>query len=183
MRDTSSSCGKASVRIRAQRRVWKKVASGATKWLLNLETKDGQIPYILDGREKIRWAWPLDTLAYCTEALVAADLYLNDPKVEKMLRTNLKDTLRWYLKLQNEDGSWGKLRSADQQRSPRAVTLLAWYYRQVDPDPKVSDAIRRYCRFLLDPKNSRAYGVKELLRTSGFVGLTVAEILAPGSTF
>jgi hypothetical protein len=63
------------------------------------------------------------------------------------------------------------------------VTLLTWYYRRVEADAEVAAAVRKYCRFLLDPKNSKAYGVKELLRTSGFVGLTVAEVIAPGSTF
>ncbi len=157
------------------------IALGAIKWLVRIRKDDGELPYILAGGTMSRW--PLDTLSYCTEAFVAADMYLKDPAIRSLLRKELTPTIRWFLAGQNPDGSWGKLRSADQQRSPRAVTLLAWYYRQVDPDPKVAESVQRYCRFLLDPKNSKAYGVKELLRTSGFVGLTVAEILAPGSTF
>ena len=75
------------------------------------------------------------------------------------------------------------MQSADQQRSPRAVSLLAWYYRNVEREPRVKDAILNYCLFLLDPEKSSAYGIKKLVRTTGFAGLTVAEILQPGSTY
>ncbi len=37
--------------------------------------------------------------------------------------------------------------------------------------------------FLLDPETSAAYGVKELVRTSGFVGLALADLLQPDCTF
>ena len=32
-------------------------------------------------------------------------------------------------------------------------------------------------------RDSKAYGVKLLVKTTGFVGLAIAELLAPGSTF
>lgn len=159
----------------------REIASGGARWLLKIRKPDGEIPYTLAGNTLTRW--PLDTLAYCIEGFVAADKRLGDAELSKLMRTGLEPTVRWFLARQNADGSWGKLRSADQQRSPRAVTLLTWYYRQVKRDPKVADSVRGYCRFLLDPEHSKAYGVKSLLRTSGFVGLTVADIIAPGSTF
>ena len=157
------------------------VAAGATRWLLKIRKPDGEIPYTLAGRTLTQW--PLDTLSYCTEAFMAADVHLKDAALRAELRKSLAPTIQWFLAGQNADGSWGKLRSADQQRSPRAVSLLVWYYCHVKPDPKVAESVGRYCRFLLNPKNSKAYGVKELVRTTGFVGLTVAEIVAPGSTF
>jgi len=160
---------------------YRAVALGATRWLLKIRKDDGELPYTLAGR--LHSEWPLDTLSYCTEAFVAADMYVNDAELKAMLRDRLRPTVRWFLGRQNPDGSWGKLRSADQQRSPRAVTLLTWYCRHVQPDPKVLESIRAYCRFLLNPSNSWAYGVKQLVRTSGFVGLAVAEILSDGSTF
>jgi len=160
---------------------YKNVASGAVKWLLKIRKDSGEIPYILDGESYDNW--PLDTLAYCTEAFVAVDTYLKDAQIQKLMRKELRPTLRWFLAGQNPDGSWGKLRSGDQQRSPRAVTFLTWWYRRVEPDPKVAEAVQRYCRFLLDPEKSRAYGIKELVRTTGFTGLAVAEVLAQGSTF
>jgi hypothetical protein len=161
---------------------YRDVAAGATRWLLKIPKPDGEFPYILDG--KVESQWPLDTLAYCTEAFVAADVYLKDDDLlRKRMSKELRPTVLWLIERQNADGSWGKLRSADQQRSPRAVTLLSWYYNRVERDPKVADSVRKYCRFLLDPANSRAYGAKELVRTTGFIGLAVAEIVAPGSTF
>ena len=162
---------------------YKDVAAGATRWLVGIRKKDGEIRYILDGLPEDKWDWPLDTITYCTEAFVAADTHLRDSGLRTLLRKELKSTVQWLLARQNPDGSWGKLRSADQQRSPRVVTLLTWYYRQVEPDAKVAESIRSYCHFLLNPENSQAYGAKELVRTTGFIGLAVAEIVTPGSTF
>ena len=114
---------------------------------------------------------------------MAVDVHLEDSRLRALLHAEFKPTVQWLLAGQNADGSWGKLRSADQRRSPRVLTLLTWYYRQVDRDPNVAAAVRKYCRYLLDPANSKAYGVKDLVRTTGFVGLAVAEVVAPGSTF
>jgi len=160
---------------------YQKVASGAVRWLLKIRKDDGEIPYTLDGKEQTRW--PLDTLAYCTEAFVAADTYLNDPELKKLMRQELRPTVKWFIKLQNPDGSWGELRSPDQQRSPRAVTFLTWWYNNIEPCPKVAGAVQKYCRYLLDPEKSKAYGIKEIIRTTGFTGLAIAEVIAPGSTF
>lgn len=160
---------------------YREVASAAARWLLALHKPDGEIPYMLDG--KIETNWPLDTLSYCTEAFVAADTHLKDKEIRELMRRELRPTIQWFLAKQNPDGSWGEVRSPDQQRSPRAVSLLTWYYRTVERDPKIADGVRRYCRFLLDPANSKAYGVNELVRTTGFVGLTVAEVVSPESTF
>ncbi|MBN1347013.1 MAG: hypothetical protein JXQ73_30260 [Phycisphaerae bacterium] len=159
----------------------KRVAADATRWLLEIRKADGELPYTLAG--KTLNSWPLDTLSYCTEAFVAADLHLKDPELRARLLDRLEPTVRWYLGRQNPDGSWGKLRSADQQRSPRSLTLLSWWHDRVEPTPEISGAIRKYCGFLLNPSHGKAYGVKELLRTSGFVGLAIAELIKPCSTF
>ncbi len=160
---------------------YKEIARGAVAWLLKIRRPDGEIPYILDGEES--GDWPLDTLTYCTEAFVPAWVYLKDEQTVSLLRSGIKPTIDWFLARQNGDGSWGEMQSPDQQRSPRAVTLLAWYYRNINQDPKIKDAILKYCRFLLDPDKSAAYGIKKLVRTTGFAGLTVAEILLAGSTY
>lgn len=159
----------------------KAVATGAVRWLLKIRKPDGEIPYTLAG--KTLDTWPLDTMSYCTEAFVAADKHLGDEKLSKLMARELEPSVQWLVKGQNADGSWGKLRSADQQRSPRCLTLLTWYYNDVKPDAKVAQAVRKYCGYLLVPANSKAYGVKSLVRTTGFVGLAIAEVLEPGSTF
>lgn len=160
---------------------YRDIATGCTKWLLKIRKPDGEIPYTLDG--KVETVWPLDTLSYCTEAFVAVDMHFKDKQMRELLHRELQPTIQWLLKRQNSDGSWGELRSQDQQRSPRAVSLLTWRYRTFEQDPRIAEAVRKYCRFLLDSAKSKAYGVKDLVRTTGFVGLTVAEIVAPASTF
>ncbi|MDD8016140.1 MAG: prenyltransferase/squalene oxidase repeat-containing protein, partial [Acidobacteriota bacterium] len=135
---------------------YKDIAAGAVAWLLKIQKPDGEIPYTLDGQ--IETDWPLDTLTYCTEAFVAADACLKDENMTKILGSRLKPTVDWLLARQNPDGSWGEMQSPDQQRSPRAVTLLAWYYRNVDPAPKIKNAVLNYCLFLLDSGKSASYG-------------------------
>ncbi|MCP4639670.1 MAG: hypothetical protein GY851_04525, partial [bacterium] len=160
---------------------YKDIATNAVTWLLGTRKDDGEIPYTLAGNTLD--SWPLDTMSYCTEGFVAAEVFLKDESVREALRRELVASVEWMASGQNADGSWGTLRSADQQRSPRAVTLLTWAHRWIDAKEPVAEAVRRYCAFLLTPSNSKAYGVKELVRTSGFVGLMVADILEPDCTF
>lgn len=164
-----------------RKQIYRDLAVNAVKWLLASRREDGEIPYTLAGNTLT--SWPLDTLSYCTEAFVATDSCLGDEALSQRLGAELEPTVQWLIGGQNDDGSWGKLRSADQQRSPRAVSLLTWYFREVNAMPEAAEAVRKYCAFLLEPANSKAYGVKELVRTSGFVGLTLADIIRPGCTF
>ncbi len=157
------------------------IARGAVAWLLRIRKPDGEIPYILDGEPSADW--PLDTLTYAAEAFVAAAVYLDDPSFRGRLGRELAPTVAWLLARQNPDGSWGEARSADQQRSPRVATLLAWCFREAGRDERVRAALRKYAAFLLEPRNAAAYGVKSLVRTTGFAGLSVAEILRPGCTY
>ena len=143
---------------------------------------DDRFPDLIDGRP-LRYGWPLATLVYCSEGFIAAHTHLGNPELQNHIAEQIKPSVEWLLKTQNSDGYWGKLRSSDGQRSPCVASVLSWYYHTVDADPRVAKAVEKYCRFLLDPENSKKYGVKELVRTTGFVGLTVAEIVEPGITF
>ena len=126
---------------------------------------------------------PLTTLTYCSEGLIGAHTHLGDAELKKEIAREVKPCVEWLLAAQNPDGSWGVAQSADQQRSPGVVTLLVWYYRTVEPDPRIHQAVCKYCQFLLRPANSKAYGVKQLVRTTGFVGLAVTELIQPGVAF
>jgi hypothetical protein len=159
----------------------RQTASGAVRWILGKRLPDGRLPYILDGQPNDDW--PLDTITYCAEALVAVPTHVDDAALRQEVAAGAKPVAEWLLQTQNADGSWGVARSQDQQRSPGVVTLLTWYYRNVEADGRVAEAIRKYCRFLLDPASSQQYGIKSLVRTTGFVGLAVAELLEPGVTF
>ena len=160
---------------------YRELAAGAVTWLLKTRKDDGEIPYTLAGQTLD--SWPLDTMSYCTEAFIAADLLLEDEALRQDLRRQLEPSVQWMINGQNSDGSWGALRSADQQRSPRALTLLTWAYPWTARHEAVAKAVNAFCAFLLNPETSAAYGVKELVRTSGFVGLALADLLQPDCTF
>jgi hypothetical protein len=162
---------------------FKETAIQAVQWLFKVRKPSGEIPYVLDGKFPYTEEYPLDTMTYSMEAFVASHTLIADEAFRAALVRDIAPSIEWLLRTQNRDGSWGELRSQDQQRSPGVVTLLAWYYRSGNPDPRIVKAVRQYCRFLLHPENSKAYGVKELVRTTGFVGLVVAELLKPGVTF
>ena len=114
---------------------------------------------------------------------MAAYTHIHDRQLRAQIVAGVRPCVEWLLQTQGADGLWGQARSFDQQRSPGVVTLLAWYYRTIDPDPRIARAVRSYCQCLLVPANSQRYGVRQLVRTTGFVGLAVAELLAPGATF
>ncbi len=160
---------------------YREIAANAVRWILRIRKDSGEIPYTLDGKDYAEW--PLDTMSYCGEGFISSDMYLKDSELHALMKKEVKPCVQWLLGLQNADGSWGKLRSSDQQRSPRCLSVLTWYYRNCEQDPAIPPAVRKYCKYLLNPENSKAYGVKELVKTSGFVGLAVAELLMPGSTF
>ncbi len=160
---------------------YKEIATGAVTWLLSTRKDDGEIPYTLAGNTLT--SWPLDTMSYCTEAFIASNLLLKDEALQTAMHRDLGTSVGWLVTGQNADGSWGKLRSADQQRSPRAVTLLSWALRWTKEKERIAEALQRYCAFLLKEENSKAYGVNELVRTTGFVGLATADILKPDCTF
>lgn len=171
----------------------KSIVQNAASWIAKTAVDvDGSIAYILDGVNDTS-TWPLDTASYVTEGIIAIDRHL--PELRPMLRSSFGNTVQWLVKTQNADGTWGKLRSEDQQRAPRVVSLLAWWqqqqYQQQQPQavaPRkntsaVDQAIDRYFNYLLEANHSAAYGVLELTRTTGFVGLALADQLEYGATF
>ncbi|MBM3887508.1 MAG: hypothetical protein FJ388_00110 [Verrucomicrobia bacterium] len=160
----------------------KTIAADAVRWILSVRASDGELPYIIEGQPTVS-PYRFCTMTYCSEGIIAAHTHLDDAPLRGQIGRQVKPCIEWLLRTQNADGSWGEARSADQQRSPGVVTLLAWYYRTIEADPRVASAVRRYCRFVLNPDHSKPYGVKTLVRTTGFVGLAVAELIEPLVTF
>ena len=117
-------------------------AEAAMHWTAGVVLPSGEIPYILDGKTDTK-TWPLDTIAYVTEGVVGVDTYHPDARDE--LAKGFESTVHYLVSTQQADGSWGELRSADQQRSPRVLTLLSWWLhlqaRTGHTDPKVSAAV------------------------------------------
>jgi hypothetical protein len=57
-----------------------------------------------------------------------------------------------------------------------------WYYNEVEKQPDIERALRKTYAFLFVPRLSLLYGVKDLVRPTGFVGLAVADFIEPGVT-
>jgi hypothetical protein len=160
---------------------YRDVARDAVAWLFRAREESGRFPYILDGKSTPEW--PLDTITYAAEGFIAAYAHSADRPLRDLIAREAAPTVAYVVRDQNADGSWGALRSDDQERSPGVVSLLNWYYHNVEPDPDVAAAVRRYCEYLLVDANSEACGVRILLVATGFVGLAVAEVIDPGITF
>ena len=158
------------------------IVAGAVRWILAQRQPNGELPYIIDNRPP-SFQWPLNTMTYCTEGLIAAYLHLDDPALRREIASGVEPCVEWLLSAQRKNGSWGEMASHDQQRSPGVTTLLAWYYRNVNADPRIAKAIRQYCRFLLNPVNQKVYGMNRLVRTTSFIGLVLADLLSPEVTF
>ena len=135
--------------------------------------------------------WPLDTIAYCTEGVVALAKY--NPAARAALTRAFEPTVGWLIGNQSKDGSWGTLRSADSQRSPRVLSLLSWWtvYGTSTNQKQAQAAINRYLDFLWQDHanpSDKDYGIAGysrdvLLHTTSFVGLAVADVLEFGITF
>eukprot|EP00729_Bicosta_minor_P015444 gene15444-2058_t len=179
------------------------IAKNAVKWILSKVQADGKIPYILtppsDNGHTL-----YQPITYSTESFIDVDLRYPDMHAE--LSTTLKKTVYFLVHNQSADGSWGRWDqpggsegarsdnlsglqfspSGDAQRSPRALSLLQWYYMHVSADKEVGTAIQKYATFLANKANQAQYGIGAptwLALPAGFVGLAVADLLQPWSTF
>lgn len=135
-------------------------------------------------------------ITYSTESLVLCDFRY--PALHSSLAT-LNVTVAWLVAHQNHDGSWGQfdqLRSpagavrfspsGDAERSPRALSLLQWYAERVEATPEVVNAIGKFVGFVLNATASKGFGVAQWdngALVTGFVGLAVADLVEPWSTF
>jgi len=160
---------------------YKKVSLGASKFMLDIITDEGIIPPTPPDvwlAEK-----PLHKINYATEGWLNTYKYAADEEFKKYMEQKVKPTVVWSVENQNADGSWGQSRSPDQVRSQGILTLLFWYYTEVEQCPEARQAIVKYCEFLTNPVKAKEHGIKELLRTTEFTALAVAEILKPGCSF
>lgn len=157
------------------------IAENAVAWLLRIREEDGEVPYILHNFELD--SWPLDTMSYFADGLIGVHMRSPHDSVKVNIETRIPNSIEWCVDEQNRDGTWGKLRSEDQQRSQGIINLLVWYYEDVRRQSDVLNAIRKNYRYFSDPDNSQEFGVTELPVTTGFVGLAIAEMLEPGITY
>ena len=171
----------------------KQIAVKACDWLLDTMAPSGQIPYYIDDwnpdrEEKWCWQkWPYDTSTYAGEGFIAAWTYIDDEIFRRRLAERVKPHIEWLLHTQNYDGSWGKRGEVartdllDLQRSHGVVNLLLWYYCDIERDPRIARAIRKYYMLLLDEERCRylnvpgGYGISASIASRALV-----SIIMPG---
>jgi len=170
-------------------------AQDAIGWLLNSRTDDGRIPYIIHPWDNSSVVF--QPITYSTESMILCDFRY--PQLHKALST-LNVTVEWLISHQNADGSWGRFDAAtsgadgtldfspsgDAERSPRALSLLQWFAAAVAPRNDVVQSIGKYVDFLLNATASRNFGVAQWndgALVTGFVGLAIADLVQPWSTF
>ena len=161
---------------------FQQISQGAIKWLLDSRNSSGVIPYILHGPNGSLFPghYIYQAITYSSESFISNALRFPDSAVA--MASQLNSTVDWMIKEQNPDGTWGVLLSGDGERSPRAVSLLQWH-NSIFPSSKTTAAIASFVKYLLDPQNSAAFGVKKGILQSGFVGLVFADLLQPWVTF
>ncbi|MDH7569788.1 MAG: hypothetical protein QHJ73_09410 [Armatimonadota bacterium] len=160
---------------------YRQIATDAARWLLRIIPEDGRIPYILDGEVNAEnWSW--SNVTYVGEGLIAVHELVADPVLRTEIAAVMRRTVRLAVAEQGPDGFWGVASSQVGQRSGLVPQLLLWYYRTVARDPQVETSLRRFYAAILTQEGSRRYGVKTLVRPTGFVGLAVADLLRPGIT-
>jgi hypothetical protein len=166
---------------------YKEIAVNACDWLLDTMVESGQIPYIIedwnpDGKNQ-EWVWerwPYDTSAYAGEGFLSAWIYIDDPEFRKELGERVKPHIEWVLRTQNADGSWATKGSGDQLRSHGIVNMLLWYYRDVDPDPRVLSAVQRWYLLVLDEDRSAYLKIPGDGIATSLGGRALVDIIRPG---
>ena len=140
---------------------YKKVAMKAADWLFGTLNKEGVFPYIIEdwnpkgaNQEEMWRSYRYNTSAYVGEGMMQAWTYIDDPEFRKSIERRIKPNIGWILRTQNPDGSWDvnttNIGLFDQARSHGVVNLLVWYHENVDRDPRVAAAVRRYYLLILD---------------------------------
>ena len=192
---------------------YRQVAYNALRWVLGTMRKDGVIPYVspFEGVSLEKQGDPVNDFhlwdelpyldsAYLGEGLLSFDLHCDQAEWKTELRRKIKPHIEWLLRTQNTNGSWGirnhRANSEcsavfDPTRSPGIANLLIWYYEQVDKDPRIVSAVRKFDRFLLNREEAKAFGLLNAGAPSipgceawdavtSLSGYALSDILVPG---
>jgi len=195
---------------------YRRVGYNALRWVLSTVRTDGVIPYVADDEGRSVWGkqgdpendfrlWdeaPYHNSTYLGEGLIAFDLHCDQPEWKAELRREIKPHIEWLLRTQNASGSWGSRTNHaesecealfSQTRSPGVVNLLIWYYEQVDKDPRIVSAVRKFDRFLLNRDEAKAFGLLNVGASpipgggceawdsvTSISGYALSDILVPG---
>ena len=98
--------------------------------------------------------------AYVEEGWMAADVFLQDPRVLERLKIALPPHVEWLLRTQRPDGTWGD-RGANGEfaRTPAIVDFLIWYDQRCEAREDVRRAVLRASTTLADPDAWHSIGL------------------------
>ncbi len=184
---------------------YREVAYRSLSWVLSTMRGDGVIPYIYPGgksdpskqgdpkNDHMLWTNSLYlTSAYVGEGLLSFDRYCGKTGWKKELREKIKPHIDFVLRHQNADGTWSWRGPWDQKRSPGIINSLTWYYRYVEKDRRIPEAVRKWNAFILVPANAKSFGLlsagavpppKEQNSydcVTSLAGRALADIIRPG---
>jgi len=181
-----------------------RIAMKACEWLFGTMDKDGSFRYVFEdvnphgaNHDAARRDYAYCASAYVGEGMIQAWTYLDDAAFREGIQTRIKPHIQWLLRTQHPDGSWRDKTTDvglfDQARSHGVVNLLVWYHENVDRDPRVAAAVRRYYLLILDdrrasyqsvaaaqPVKSR-YAVPLDYVATSLAGRALVEIIKPGA--
>lgn len=160
-------------------RAYKKQSIEALKWILNNRKATGEIPSFVEGKPLSEKS--IKVVYYCAEAFQGAHYLLNDKKIVSWIFTELDPTIRWLLRSQNNKGLWGL--DVEERYSSGIVSLLAWFYLNAETDESIPSALEPAWQVWLHPVHSQSFGILMDKIPTGLVGLTIAEMIRPGSTY
>jgi hypothetical protein len=176
-------------------RQYKEIAMNALTWLLKWVRDDGEIAYIFPGRgadpalqhdpESYSEVWEKHRFggasAYFGEAIIVAYVFLADHTSKSKIEGCLEKHFDLLLRNQNEDGTWGT-NQGQRERSPGIINLLSWWYRNIQEDARLPQAVERLVKFILTSGSEELRVMKPEApdRSTGFIGRALAELIKPG---
>ena len=157
------------------------MAGAASAWLVKHIQANGTIPYYIYPPTTVPHEY--QCISYSAEAIVDADLRgLLDPTLDVF--GPAKRMVKYLISQQQPSGELldpSVASFGEQQRSPRAMSVLQWYVSRTG-DSAAEAALERYTNFL-QKSAFGGYGVNQYALVTGFVGLGLADLIQPWSTF
>ncbi len=167
---------------------YRQIGHAAIRWVLDTIRQDGVIPYILPGEyadpnvkgdsenyfnlwDRLRYT----NVTYVGEGIENFDLHCGKPEWRAEVHHKFKPVIEFVLRTQNADGSWGDPKPvlrpetnrspwnhrpySDRRRSAGAVNVLTWWYLHVNKDARILEAVRKFDRFINNPRNAADFGM------------------------
>lgn len=153
---------------------YREIAYNALRWVLSTMNAQGNIPHIL-AMEGLDWDHRGDpkigdalynrqafgTSAYVGEGILSFALHCGNPTWTKWIESAIRPNIEFLLRTQLPDGTWSSsgAKSWDRTRSPGIVDYLIWYYTDVQHDPRIAAAIRRFDAHVISPSDGKSFGL------------------------